>query len=127
MGRLFLYFLILASFLISGCSDKLTSGSAAQSTSSWDPRTVFMANHIRMAHGFSIGSELFNDLIIEYDGGSVGVQFSEAVAKQTNGQINHIFKTSDTSVEISKKEYLIFLAKLHAYLNINPVRDGFEN
>jgi hypothetical protein len=123
MERLFLLLVIFAVLLMPGCSDKADSNEQQQQSSSWDPLDVFMANHIRAAHSLCIGTEPLNDLIIEYDGGELlVVRFSDSMVEQTEGQIYDVFKFPDTGQEMGKKEYLVFLTKLHAYLTINPIK-----
>ena len=122
MERLFLLLVIFAVLFMAGCSDKTDSDEQQQQASSWDPCDVFMANHIRTAHGLYIGTESLNDLIIEYDGDQLVVRFSDSMAEQTGGQIYDVFKFPDTGQEMGKNEYLVFLTKLHAYLTINPVK-----
>ncbi len=121
MERLFILFIVFAILLMPACSKQTNADGQQKGSSSWDPLDVFMSNHIRITHNFSLGSEAFNDLIIEYDGGPVKVQFSDTLVMQTKGQINKIFKFTDTGQEMSKEKYLIFLTKLHAYLTINPI------
>lgn len=122
LERLFLLLIILATLFLPGCSDKANPDEQQQQRHSWDPLDVFMANHIRTAHRLYIGAESFNDLIIEYDGDRLAVCFSDSMVEQTGGQIYDVFKFPDTGQEMEKKEYLVFLAKLHAYLTINPVK-----
>jgi len=121
LERLFLLLITIALLFVPGCSDK-TDPNEQQQSHSWDPLDVFMANHIRTAHRLYIGAESFNDLIIEYDGDRLAVWFSDSMVEQTGGQIYDVFKFPDTGQEMEKKEYLVFLTKLHAYLTINPIK-----
>ena len=57
MERLFLLLIIFSVLFMPGCSDKTDSDEQQQQTSSWDPRDVFMANHIRTAHRLYIGTK----------------------------------------------------------------------
>ena len=121
MERLFLLLIIFSVLFAPGCSDK-TGADEQQQKSSWDPLDVFMANHIRTAHRLYIGTESLNDLIIEYDEDQLIVRFSDSMIEQTEGQIYDVFDFPATGLEIGKKEYLVFLTKLHAYLTINPIK-----
>jgi hypothetical protein len=122
MQRLLLPLLILVVLLMPGCRDKEQSGQSKQQSSSWDPLDVFMVHHIRNAHRLYIGTEPYNDLIIEYDGELVSVQFSESMTEQTDGQIHEVFNLPETGQQMGKEDYLVFLMKLHAYLTLNPVK-----
>jgi len=122
MQRLLLLLLILIVLLTPGCREKNPSGQSKQQNSSWDPLDVFMVHHIRNAHRLHIGTESYNDLIIEYDGELVLVQFSESMTEQTDGQIHEVFNLPQTGRQMEKKDYLVFLLKLHAYLTLNPVK-----
>ena len=127
MQRLLLLFLILALLLTPGCRDKEQTGQSEQQNSSWDPLDVFMVHHIRNAHRLYIGVEPYNDLIVEYDGEMVLVQFSESMTEQTNGQIHEVFNLPQTGQQMKEKDYLVFLMKLHAYLTLNPVKRKTED
>jgi len=124
--RLLLLLLILVVLLTPGCRDKEQSGQSKEKNSSWDPLDVFMVHHIRSAHRLHIGIEPYNDLIIEYDGELVLVQFSESMTEQTDGQIHEVFNLPQIGQQMEKKDYLVFLMKLHAYLTLNPVKRNRE-
>jgi len=111
---------------MSGCRDKEQPGQSKEQNSSWDPLDVFMVHHIRNAHRLYIGIEPYNDLIVEYDGELVLVQFSESMTEQTNGQIHEVFNFPETGQKMEEKDYLVFLMKLHAYLTLNPVKRKIE-
>ena len=127
MQRLFLLLLILVVLLTPGCREKKQSGQSKEQGYSWDPLDVFMVHHIRNAHRLHIGTESYNDLIIEYDGELVLVRFSESMTEQTDGQIHEVFNLPRPGQEMEKKNYLIFLMKLHAYLTLNPVKRKIED
>ena len=127
MQRLFLLLLISSVLLTPGCRDKKQNGQLKQQDSSWDPLDVFMVHHIRNAHGLHIGVEPYNDLITEYDGELVSVQFSESMTEQTDGQIYEVLNLPETGQQMEKEDYLIFLMKLHAYLTLNPIKRIREN
>jgi len=127
MQRLLLLLLILAVLLTPGCRDKKQPGQSKQQNSSWDPLDVFMVHHIRNFHRLHIGVEPYNDLIVEYDGERVLVQFSESMTEQTDGQIHEVFNFPETGQQMEREEYLVFLMKLHAYLTLNPVKRIGEN
>lgn len=122
MQRLLLLLLVLVVLPTLGCSDKEKSGQSEEQGSSWDPLDVFMVHHIRSAHRLHIGVEPYNELIVGYDGGLVLVQFSESMTEQTDGQIHEVFDLPETGQQMEKKDYLVFLMKLHAYLTLNPVK-----
>jgi hypothetical protein len=122
MQRLLLLLLVLIVLLTPGCREKEPSGQSKQQSSSWDPLDVFMVHHIRNAHRLHIGIEPSNDLIVEYDGKLVLVMFSESMTEQTEEQIHEILNLPPTGQQMGKKDYLIFLLKLHAYLTLNPVK-----
>ncbi len=86
-----------------------------------------MVHHIRSAHRLYIGIEPYNELIVEYDGELVLVQFSESMTEQTDGQIHEVFNLPETGQQMEEKEYLVFLMKLHAYLTLNPVKRKTED
>jgi hypothetical protein len=125
MQRLLLLLLILAVLLTLSCRNKENPGQSK--SSSWDPLDVFMVHHIRNFHRLHIGVEPYNDLIVEYDGERVLVQFSESMTEQTDGQIHEVFDFPETGQQMEKEGYLVFLMKLHAYLTLNPVKRTREN
>ena len=124
MQRLLLLLLILAVLSTSGCRNKENPGQSKNS--SWDPLDVFMVHHIRNFHRLHIGVEPYNDLIVEYDGELVLVQFSESMAEQTDGHIYEVFNFPETGQQMEEEDYLVFLMKLHAYLTLNPVKRKLE-
>ena len=126
MQRLLLLLLILVVLSTPGCRDKEQLGQSKQQNSSWDPLDVFMVHHIRSAHGLYIGIEPYNELIVEYDGELVLVQFSESMTEQTDGRIHEVFNLPETGQKMEEKDYLVFLMKLHAYLTLNPVKRKIE-
>jgi len=82
-----------------------------------------MAKHISSAHGVIVAGDLGADVTVGYDGNTVTVSLSESLVDRTGGEILRALRLDEPSDSMERKEYLMFLNMLHAYLTVTPLRD----
>ena len=100
-----------------GCVNNKDGGPGA-----WDPSDVFMSRHIRTAHGVILRNDVGADIMVQRKDKKVSIVFTERFIKKAGEDIVWVLGLGGVECVMSRKEYLSFLNKLHAYLTVTPVR-----
>lgn len=126
MARLFTSVLItiltiLALLFVGGCGE---NSDINESSRPAGPANVAMAEHMRIYHDFSIvnrQSEEKGDMTVhQTENGTIHVEFCPSFLENTNQHFLRIIGFEKGKKELTPREYLTMLDRLHAYLSIYP-------
>jgi hypothetical protein len=84
------------------------------------PEDVYMARHITKVHGVKIGSDERSDIIVNPSEDKVKVVFNNEFYNSLTPDAFFALRIDKKEAEFTKKGYVSFLGKFHAYLMMTP-------
>jgi hypothetical protein len=125
MGRIF-SILFLGTFICLMLYSTITgiqkSNKISNIKTTFSPSKVYMAKHLKLAHGITIGIDNSYDIIAKFQDNNIKIIFTQKMLQKYGQECLGVLQFNNTSKTLSKKEYLTFLDMLHAYLSVSPFK-----